>query len=738
MAKIKIFFGKVKSWLIAHKPSKRRLIQVYAALLYNANIKGFFTGSIYRGNTKNLCVPGLNCYSCPGAIGACPLGALQNALATSGTTVPAYVFGIIILFGLLLGRAICGFLCPFGLIQELLYKIRTPKLKKSNVTRVLSYFKYVLLAILIAVPIIYTTVPAFCKYICPAGTLEGAVGLLSNAANADFYGMLGYLFSWKFCLLVVFIVASIFVYRFFCRFFCPLGAIYGLFCRISLLGIKLDKSKCVDCGACLTACKMDIKRVGDHECINCGDCIPACPTKAISWKGSQIFLKATSPAPVPVAAEGVPLSAMIEGIKPESLQNTANEGANGFNNVANGADNFENSADGAQAQSETATSCAITGAELVSEKRLSAKAQKKLLRRQKIKSVLKSRRFWLEFTAVFVAIAVLIAALVYYNIPEEKQDKINTYSLKTYSSAATAAGEDYVISADGENSDTYGGITVIYYWRTDWEDSHSAIDLLQSLYESYHGEINALAVHTSLTVLEEQSHDVQAFIDSKGWNALDVTFLQDTRELHSFEDFGGKAHGLTAIISADGTLSQVLTGELTEEALSDGVSKAMYSNVYKVGDKCPLFALSTYNSANAASGEQFSVWASRGKVTVINFWYTTCGPCVEELPDFNDIYTELLGTEKEINMVAVHSYMLIPAGGVQNWIDNEKGWGGYNILFAQDTDGDATFFMLGGKSAYPVTVIVDAEGIIRCVNQGKFAKADLLREIDNARVPYSA
>lgn len=293
------FFKKIKDWFVRHKPSKRRLIQVYAALLYNANIKGFITGKIYTGNTKVLCVPGLNCYSCPGAIGACPLGALQNALATSGTRAPAYVFGIIILFGLILGRTICGFLCPMGLGQELLYKIKTPKLKKNKITRVLSYFKYVLLVILVfSIPVMYQTgVPGFCKYVCPSGTLLGGIGLLMNPNNADLYQMLGPLFTWKFLLLVVFIVGSVFIFRFFCRFFCPLGAIYGLFCRIALLGIKLDKTKCTDCGICLSVCKMDIKHVGDHECIHCGACISSCPTQAISWKGSRLFVhEDTAPA----------------------------------------------------------------------------------------------------------------------------------------------------------------------------------------------------------------------------------------------------------------------------------------------------------------------------------------------------------------------------------------------------------------------------------------------------------
>ncbi len=290
MVKIKTFFSKIKTWLINHKPTRRRIIQLYVALLTNANLKGFVTGKIYRGATKNLCVPGLNCYSCPGAVGACPMGALQNAMAVSSTKTPYYILGILALFGLALGRTICGFLCPIGLGQELLYKIKSPKLKKSKITRVLSYFKYVILTLAIAIPIIYAGVPFFCKYICPAGTFEGAVGLLANPKNNDFFGMLGYLFTWKFVLLIVFIVASIFIYRFFCRFFCPLGAIYSLFSKIALIGVKLDDEACVDCGKCIAKCKMDIKKVGDQECIHCGECISECPTQAISWKGSKIFL----------------------------------------------------------------------------------------------------------------------------------------------------------------------------------------------------------------------------------------------------------------------------------------------------------------------------------------------------------------------------------------------------------------------------------------------------------------
>ena len=158
---------------------KRRLIQLCAALLYNLNLKGFAEASIYKGRSKGLCVPGLNCYSCPGAVGSCPLGTLQNALSAMDRKLPFYILGVLLLFGVTMGRTICGFLCPFGLVQELLYKIPVPKIKKNRVTQELSKVKYVILAVFVIIlPVVFKAasglpVPAFCKYICPAGTLEG-------------------------------------------------------------------------------------------------------------------------------------------------------------------------------------------------------------------------------------------------------------------------------------------------------------------------------------------------------------------------------------------------------------------------------------------------------------------------------------------------------------------------------------------------------------------------------------
>jgi len=273
-------------------PTRRKIIQLYSALLFNANLKGYITGNIYKGNTKQFCVPGINCYSCPGAIGACPIGSLQGSFSANNSTL-YYVGGILFLYCILFGRWICGWLCPFGLIQELVYKIKTPKLKKSPVTRILSYLKYVILVFFVfIVPITYafrdTPLPAFCKYICPAGTLEGGIGLLANKVNASYFSMLGPLFTWKFLLLVSIMVGCVFIFRLFCRFICPLGALYGLFNRFSFFGIKVDNSKCTNCNLCIGHCKLDVNHVGDQECISCGECINVCPTNAITWKGFKV------------------------------------------------------------------------------------------------------------------------------------------------------------------------------------------------------------------------------------------------------------------------------------------------------------------------------------------------------------------------------------------------------------------------------------------------------------------
>lgn len=276
----------------------RRIVQGLTALLYNINLKGFINGRIYQGNLKKACVPGLNCYSCPGAVGSCPIGSLQSSINTVKYKISFYVAGLLILFGAVFGRFVCGWLCPFGLIQELVHKIPSPKLRRKPLFGVLKFGKYMILVVFVLLmPVLYSiikgvTVPAFCKYICPAGTLEAAVPLV--ALNEALRNAIGWLFNWKMLLLAVTVISSVFIYRPFCRFICPLGAIYAMFNKIAVFGLKVDSSKCTRCGVCTGACKADIqpyKKPNDPECVRCGDCVKACPHRALKF--GSIYTDAT-------------------------------------------------------------------------------------------------------------------------------------------------------------------------------------------------------------------------------------------------------------------------------------------------------------------------------------------------------------------------------------------------------------------------------------------------------------
>jgi polyferredoxin len=256
--------------------------QILSAFLCNAEISNFKTGSISKGPLKNICVPGLNCYSCPAAIASCPLGALQNALGTGN--FPFFAAGLILLSAITLGRTVCSFLCPFGLVQELLYKIPSPKLPKSALTRKLTMLKYLILAVpVIGLPLGLVLAdgygaPSFCKFICPAGTLEAGLPLV--IVNESLRGSIGPLFFWKLSVLLCVAALSVFLFRPFCRFICPLGALYGFFNKYALFGSRLGSADCTHCGKCAEICKMDTSAVNDCECIRCGDCKSVCPSQA--------------------------------------------------------------------------------------------------------------------------------------------------------------------------------------------------------------------------------------------------------------------------------------------------------------------------------------------------------------------------------------------------------------------------------------------------------------------------
>jgi polyferredoxin len=214
------------------------------------------------------------------------LGALQAVLGAAEYRFSFYVTGLLLGFGALFGRFVCGFLCPFGLLQELLRKIPFYRVKK--LWRGFLYLKYVLLAALVVgVPLLarnYADLgdPAFCKYVCPAGTLTAGLPLL--ASNPSLRGAAGGLFALKLVIAAAVVVGCMAVCRFFCKVLCPLGAFYGLFNKVALYRIRLEEKNCTHCGACSKVCKMAIYpslEPNSPECVRCGDCVRACRFAAL-------------------------------------------------------------------------------------------------------------------------------------------------------------------------------------------------------------------------------------------------------------------------------------------------------------------------------------------------------------------------------------------------------------------------------------------------------------------------
>ncbi len=280
---------------------KRRRIQLVAALIQNADLRGFFTGRINQGVAKRVCVPGLNCYSCPGALGACPIGSLQNFLSSRPVRLPYYVVGLLLFFGALLGRAVCGFLCPFGLVQELLHKLPFPRKKIGTFPgdRYLRLLKYVVLAVLVvglpALALDWT--PAFCKYLCPAGTLEGGIPLVLIHGER-LHLQVGPLFWRKLAILAAVLAASVLIYRPFCKYLCPLGAIYAPMNRFALYRMHFSAERCTGCGACARACPMQVdpaRLPNAAECIRCGACTQACPANALHLGVRDVAAESATP-----------------------------------------------------------------------------------------------------------------------------------------------------------------------------------------------------------------------------------------------------------------------------------------------------------------------------------------------------------------------------------------------------------------------------------------------------------
>ena len=272
----------------------RRLSQIASAVITNSHWPSVFARGIYQGNLKGFCVPGLNCYSCPLAIFACPIGSIQYILSQIRPSVEAakyhvglYVIGILGVVGSAVGRMACGWICPFGALQDVLYKIPSHKME---IPRFLNYFKYAVLVIMVVI------LPAmvvddfgyghvwFCEYLCPAGTLEAGIPMI--LLDPSLQSQIGFQFWLKVAILALFLGLMIPIRRPFCRTTCPLGAIYSLFNRVSIVKLSVSP-KCIKCDQCYKICPMSIKvyeNPNNKDCIRCFDCVKVCPVDAVEYE----------------------------------------------------------------------------------------------------------------------------------------------------------------------------------------------------------------------------------------------------------------------------------------------------------------------------------------------------------------------------------------------------------------------------------------------------------------------
>ena len=636
-------------------------MQLYCALLYNAHVKGFIEGEIYKSKTpttKGICVPGFNCYSCPGAVGACPLGSLQNAIGTTNKQIGFYVFGILMLYGLILGRTICGWLCPLGLIQELLHKLPTPKLKKNRATRALSYLKYVILAVFaVGITAWYgiahgVALPAFCKYICPAGTFEGAGFLLINPANAGDFGMLNILFTRKFVIMLIIGLACVFCYRSFCRFLCPLGAIYGFFSKVALVGVKVDSVRCNHCGSCVRNCGMDVRHVGDHECIHCAKCMDVCSQKAISIKAGSFTLK----APTGGCADD----------KPDSEAKRKKLGKIAW-----------------------AVALVILCAALLYYNFLDPNIKKA------------------ETPAAEPAVV-------------EAETSVQEAAPADWSSSAPLGCEvgqqlpDFTITClDGSEfhlADYRGKPVFINLWATYCGPCVKELPHFSELYKAHEGDIAMLALHSDIV-----ADDPREYLDEFGKDWVMPFAVENDDEVIWNLVGGTTAMPQTIVLNRRGEVVFNQRGSVTPEMLatlyeqaSEGgeaetpaAPAADYTSSAplgcEVGQQLPDFAITCLD------GSEFHLADYRGEPVFINLWATYCGPCVKELPHFSELYK---AHEGDIAMLALHSDIV--ADDPREYLDEfGKDW---VMPFAVENDDEVIWNLVGGTTAMPQTIVLNRRG----------------------------
>ena len=188
----------------------------------------------------------------------------------------------------------CKLICPVGTLEGGIPLVLLNHSMRGAIGWLYTWKNVILIITIVLSVIIYRP---FCKYLCPSGTLLGALPLLS--ANPLLRSQIGGLFFWKLGILLLILFLSVKVYRPFCQYLCPLGAIYGWFNRFSLLQIHWEKGLCTSCNACERACplSLSVQEIScSSECIRCGQCVKACPANCLHFTAKGGALQKTEPS----------------------------------------------------------------------------------------------------------------------------------------------------------------------------------------------------------------------------------------------------------------------------------------------------------------------------------------------------------------------------------------------------------------------------------------------------------
>jgi polyferredoxin len=147
----------------------RRYFQIGTSLGANGFLKGFLAKAVYQGAGKGFCVPIRNGYARPSAFFSCPIGTLQHFVVVRA--IPYYALSYLGLIGGFIGRMPCGTLCPFGFVQELMYKLPSIKIPVPKFLR--SFRRPVLVGLVFVLP--WITAQNWFSKLCPMGTLIGGL-----------------------------------------------------------------------------------------------------------------------------------------------------------------------------------------------------------------------------------------------------------------------------------------------------------------------------------------------------------------------------------------------------------------------------------------------------------------------------------------------------------------------------------------------------------------------------------